>query len=200
MHKTLLLIPLALCSALLASTLLPADEERGEREHERREQAFERNARSGGNRSDAAYLRDADYPRYQKQCGECHLAYPPSLLPQASWQVLLGGLGDHFGDNAEIDAQEAAFLQDYLARHAAGPGKGDYSERMWRATQGQATPRRISETDYFVGKHHEIPLKLVKDNPQVKSYSQCQACHVRADRGSFDEHEVRIPGRGRWED
>lgn len=192
MNKTLLLIPLA----LLVSTLLPADEERGEREHE----GGERGERSEGLRTGRGYLSDATYPQYQKQCGECHLAYPPALLPRSSWQALMGGLGDHFGDNAEIEPQEAAALKDYLARHAAGPGKGDYSERMWRATQGQASPLRISETDYFLGKHHEIPLQQVKDNPQVKSYSQCQACHGRADRGSFDEHEVRIPGRGRWED
>ena len=34
---------------------------------------------------------------YTQECAACHLAYPPGLLPAASWQRLMGGLGKHFG-------------------------------------------------------------------------------------------------------
>jgi len=40
----------------------------------------------------------------------------------------------------------------------------------------------------------------VKDNPEVGSFSRCDACHTGAAKGSYDEHGVRIPGFGRWED
>ena len=59
---------------------------------------------------------------------------------------------------------------------------------------------RITETSYFKKEHDEIPPKMVKDNPEVGSFSRCDACHTRAADASFDEDEVRIPGYGRWED
>ena len=43
-------------------------------------------------------------PAYEEECGSCHMAYPPGLLPGVSWQRLMAELDNHFGDNAEIDA------------------------------------------------------------------------------------------------
>ena len=39
-------------------------------------------------------------PLYQEECGSCHMAYPPGLLPGRSWEKLMTGLADHFGENA----------------------------------------------------------------------------------------------------
>ena len=41
---------------------------------------------------------------YQQECAACHLAYPPGLLPAASWQRLMGNLPKHFGTDASLDA------------------------------------------------------------------------------------------------
>ena len=41
---------------------------------------------------------------------------------------------------------------------------------------------------------------MVVNNPRVRSFSNCNACHRYAERGSFNEHEIRIPGYGRYED
>ncbi|MEO5342510.1 MAG: diheme cytochrome c [Gammaproteobacteria bacterium SHHR-1] len=148
----------------------------------------------------SAYLKDSDHARYQEECGSCHLAYPPGLMPGSAWQRVMGGLADHFGDNAELDEVSVLQLQAYLLRHSAEKSSAEYAERMARATQGQPTMMRITDTQYFIGKHHELSAEMVKDNPKVLSFSQCQACHSRADQGSFDEDEVSIPGFGRWED
>ena len=59
---------------------------------------------------------------------------------------------------------------------------------------------QYTETDDFRGQRHEIPAKMVTGNPQVESFSRCEACHRRAERGVFNEHEVRIPGSGRFND
>ncbi len=32
-----------------------------------------------------------------KECGECHMAYHPGLLPTASRNRIMDGLADHFG-------------------------------------------------------------------------------------------------------
>jgi len=41
---------------------------------------------------------------YQQECAACHLAYPPGLLPAASWQRPMGNLPKHFGTEASLDA------------------------------------------------------------------------------------------------
>ena len=83
---------------------------------------------------------------------------------------------------------------------SAGQGRGEYGERSWRSTRDRNPPLRISETDYFRGQHHEIPAKMVVGNPDVGGFSRCEACHRGAEQGDFDEHGVRIPGYGRWDD
>ena len=41
---------------------------------------------------------------------------------------------------------------------------------------------------------------MVAGNPYVGSFSRCEICHGDAEEGNFDEHGVRIPGYGRWDD
>ncbi len=187
MNNRLVALALTASIGLLAMGLM-ADEREHESEH------------AYGDRSALRYLGDPKNTLYQQECGSCHLAYPPALLPTASWRALMAGLADHFGDNAELDPASTGDIALFLARNAADKAAGDYAERTWRATRGRAPSLRISSTDYFRGQHHEIPAKMVAGNPQVSSFSRCEACHTRAASGSFDEHEVRIPGYGRFED
>ncbi len=200
MKKTLVFAFIA-AAAVTSVGFVFADGERYEREHEEHEGFSLRRWFGGAEPEQAAgaYAGDADYALYRQNCGECHLPYPPPLLPQASWKKLMDGLADHFGDNAELDRNNAETIRAYLDRHAAGPDRGRYGARMHRATAGQA-PTRITETDYFRAKHHEIPTRMVTDNPKVASFSQCQDCHPGAEQGNFDEHQVVIEGYGRWDD
>lgn len=219
MKKTIIATLLAVIAGTTVVTLM-ADEDRGERaEHEGREDAArhyggerEEMARGEGSwlqgifrdddaeQTNATWLADPRHALYRTECGSCHLAFPPSMLPAVSWQAMMARLDDHFGENAELDMETRARIENFLGENAAGNGRGDYAKRMWRATRGMAAPLRITQTDYFVGKHHEIPRNMVADNPEVKSFSRCEACHTQADQGSFDEHEIRIPGYGRWDD
>jgi hypothetical protein len=170
-----------LTAALLASGCVMGDDDRGW---------------FGGWRRDVAPARD---PAYLAECGSCHFAYPPALLPARSWTAVMDGLADHFGENAELPADTATALTDYLLANAA-----DYSNskraRGIVASIGLDAPLRITDTAYFRRKHDELGSQMVEANPQVGSYSRCEACHTRAAEGSFNEHEVRIPGYGRWED
>ena len=50
-----------------------------------------------------------------------------------------------------------------------------------------------------VREHREIPKKLILQ-PEVKSFANCNACHTKAESGSYREREIRIPNYGRWED
>lgn len=138
-------------------------------------------------------------PAYVKECGSCHFAYQPGFLPSESWVKLMAGLADHFGDNAELSPEDQKAITEYLTANSAEKSRVKASVKIIRSLGG-AKPLRITETPYFIHEHREIPVKLYKENEKVKSLSHCNRCHVSAAEGSFNEHEVNIPGVGRWED
>ena len=118
---------------------------------------------------------------YRSECGSCHVAYPPALLPKESWRAIMAGLDEHFGSDASLDAKTAKEIEAYLlanaARNAAPSGKA---------------PLRISETSWFRREHGEVPVATWKSGT-VKSAANCSACHPRAEQGDFSERNVRLP-------
>ena len=139
-------------------------------------------------------------PMYQEECGSCHMAYPPDLLPARSWDKLMHTLDNHFGDDAELDEQTHRSITEFLLVNSAD--KSDYrrSKKFSQSIPYDNAPTRITETPYFKRKHHELPDRLVAGNPKVASFAQCDACHLNAAQGSFNEHDVRIPGYRGWDD
>ena len=121
-------------------------------------------------------------PKYQQDCGACHVPYPPTLLPEPSWQRIMGNLGRHYGVDASVDAATTKDLSAWLAKYA-GNGK--------RATK--APPEdRITRSAWFRNEHDEVNAATWK-LPAVKSPSNCGACHTKAGQGDFNEYNIRIP-------
>ncbi|MBF0399821.1 MAG: diheme cytochrome c [Magnetococcales bacterium] len=141
----------------------------------------------------------ATNPLYKTECGSCHISYPPGLLPVRSWEKVMAELDKHFGENAEVNKETATALLAYLTEQAADRADNKRSKKVAAAIRSEESPMRITETRYFQHKHQEIPQRI-RDNPKVGSFSRCERCHPGAEQGSFDEHELRIPGAGRWED
>lgn len=152
---------------------------------------------NGGKRLDVAPVSLA---KYKEECGSCHFAYQPGLLPARSWEKMMTTLDDHFGENAELDTQEVKDLSAYLVENAADKSSYKRSAGINKSIASGDAPLRITATGYFKRKHSELPKRAVENNPKVKSFSKCETCHVNADMGSYNEHEVRIPGFGRWDD
>jgi len=165
-------------------------------EHGDGERGASKGNRFGFARQDIA---PAQFALYQEECGSCHFAYQPGLLPAASWTKLIAGLSDHFGENAELAPNTATQLRDYLVANAADQVNSGRSPRIAASLNGDA-PLRITDTMYFRRQHDEIPARLVKDNPGVGSFSRCDVCHIDASKGIYNEDNVRIPGAGRWDD
>ena len=134
---------------------------------------------------------------YKKECGSCHFAYQPGLLPVRSWQKIMNTLEDHFGDNAELASDDQKSITDYLVATAAGDAGYKAAVKILQSVAAADTPVAISKTRYFVSKHDEVPAQMVTGNPQVKSFAHCARCHTNADKGSYAEREVNIPGYGR---
>ena len=137
---------------------------------------------------------------YREECGSCHMAYSPGLLPANSWVKMMSALEDHFGDNAELDTETQRSITDLLVANSADRSNYRRARKFNRSIELNNAPLRISETPYFRHEHDEIPWRMVTDNSEVKSFSHCNACHTRAEQGSFNEHDIRIPGYGRWDD
>lgn len=137
---------------------------------------------------------------YRNECGSCHFAYQPGLLPVRSWKKMMGGLEDHFGDNAELGSAEHQQLLKYLVDNAADRSDYKRSRKIAGSLREKDVPLRVSDTLYFKRKHDEVPIRFVTGNEKVGSYSNCAACHTRADSGSYDEDQIKIPGVGRWDD
>lgn len=148
-------------------------------------------------RADIAPVR---HELYQEECGSCHFVYQPGLLPARSWDRIMAGLEDHFGDNAELDEDDARAIRKHLSAHAADNSPYMRSAKIMRSLDGDEAPLRITETRYFKHKHREVPDRLVFDNIEVGSFSNCQACHTNAADGRYDDDEVNIAGYGRWDD
>lgn len=137
---------------------------------------------------------------YANECGSCHFAYQPGLLPAQSWMRIMATLDNHFGENAELEDKELSSISSYLQQNSAGRIRQGLPDRISAAQGNDDVPLRISESRFFLHEHDEIPRKMVVGNEQVRSFSNCDACHKRAEQGSFREHEILIPGYGHWDD
>lgn len=140
--------------------------------------------------------------KYLKECGECHFAYQPGLLPARSWEKLLkaDALKNHFGDNAEIDNDTLQSILDYAVENAANRSFYKRSRKIALATTEGEAPLRITELRYIKRKHQDIPEEIVRGNKDVKSLSNCNKCHTQADKGVFDNDTVSIPNYPDWDD
>jgi mono/diheme cytochrome c family protein len=126
-------------------------------------------------------------PVVKKECGSCHLAFPPQFLPRRSWQKLVDTLADHFGENADLgEAQRKAVLDYLLANAADGPKAGRQGRKFVEGIPATQTPLRITETPRWVKEHREVRAARWGD-PKVKSKANCVACHTAAEQGLYDD-------------
>ncbi len=136
---------------------------------------------------------------WQSECGECHLAYQPGLLPARSWEALLRpeSLGSHFGVNADVEPAKLASIREYALAYAADRSYYKRARKIAVATASGPAPLRISEMPLIVRTHADIPVSRITGNPAVKSLSQCDRCHTQARQGVYDNDTVSIPNASR---
>ena len=130
-------------------------------------------------------------PAYIQECASCHTAYPPSMLPAASWRRVMSSLDRHYGSDASIEPAAAQQIGQWLNAHA-----GTYKRVAEEPPQD-----RITRSAWFGRKHRKVE-PAVWQLPSVKSAASCSACHTGADRGDYDDAGLRMPeglsARQRW--
>ena len=139
-----------------------------------------------------------DNPLYEEQCGICHFAFQPGLLPSESWEALLGSLGDHFGENAELSPAEAEAIKHYLLDNASDRAVTPLGGLISGSIPPMKTVLRITETPYFKAKHQLLESVLMDSLEKAIPYSNCIACHPGAHAGDYNEDDTLIPGMVDW--
>ena len=139
----------------------------------------------------ATHLALADNPTYRENCGACHLAYQPALLPSGSWQRIIEESDDHWGNSLGLDTESKRVLMDYLAANSAETSAAERAVKIMRSL-GDRTPLRITDIPYIAEKHHDIRPEVF-DRESVGSRANCAACHTTAEKGNYDDDHAVIP-------
>ena len=124
----------------------------------------------------------ATNPAWKSECGSCHVAYPPGLLPAEAWRRLIARLDRHFGTDASLEPAAAREIGGFLEQNAA---------RRHVAIAGAGEPR-ITDTLWFHREHREVEPSAWS-RPNVKSAANCGACHTDADSGGYRKRAIRMP-------
>ncbi len=112
-----------------------------------------------------------------KECGDCHMAFPPETLPKAVWGKIIGNLSNHFGEDASLDAATTAQLLAFHTKNASDVSNVRAATK-WRTS---AAVTRIIDAPRFVKKHKQCP-DAVWAHPKILSKANCLSCHVNMQR------------------
>lgn len=135
-----------------------------------------------------------DNKQWRDECGSCHSVFYPALLPKRSWDKLMATQDQHFGTDLALDAATVTAVRTFLLDHAAETHLTEAAFKIGGSIAADQTPLRVTETPYWVKKHRDISAADWA-NPNVKSKSNCAACHTDADEGTFEDGAMRIPSQ-----
>lgn len=133
-----------------------------------------------------------DNAKWREECGSCHLAFHPGLLPARSWQKVMSEQSRHFGTDLALDDATSKELLAFMLGNAAENSSREAAFKINRSIKPEATPLRITETPYWVNKHRSIDETGWRSD-KVKSKTNCAACHLDAETGTFEDAAMRIP-------
>ena len=121
-------------------------------------------------------------PTYANECGSCHVPFPARLLGRGEWQQITSRLDKHFGVDASVDDKSLAEINAYLQQTGSSKARTQVA--------GDKLPR-ITESAWFVKEHREIAPSYWK-KANIKSPSNCGACHGGAEQGHMSEHDLKM--------
>jgi len=131
-------------------------------------------------------------PAYLKECGACHMAFSPQLLPAASWRSVMGRLDDHFGESASLDAPVRDAITAYLVANAADRAVNEESVAIMGSLRGGEPPPRITQVPYIAGLHAAVLDPLWGGNPRPKTLTECGVCHRDVVSGNYRSHDFTV--------
>jgi len=152
---------------------------------------YQKRFRNESEHDEKEYLTPVNNQTYIDECGACHFAYQPELLPSGSWDKILAGIEDHFGETVDIDKESKKTITDFLKTNSAEHSRAKRAVKITRSL-GSNTPMRITEIPYIQAKHRKINQDVLQ-RESIGSLSNCSACHVTAEKGIYEDDDVKIP-------
>jgi hypothetical protein len=134
-------------------------------------------------------------PLYVKECGGCHFAYSPGLLPARSWELQMSRMERHFGESVTLSPAAREAITRYLVDNAADRSPYAGSKIFMRRLEADSTPYRFSDVWHY-REMHRIIREVIDLKPRIKirRLTNCDGCHQYAKEGSFGHSELLIPG------
>ena len=136
----------------------------------------------------------ADNAQWREECGSCHIAFHPNLLPSRSWMRIMNEQARHFGSDLGLDRATATSVLTFLRANSADRHTTEAASKIDRSIKPADVPLRITETPYWAEKHGDIAAAQWQ-SAQVKSKTNCAACHLDAEVGTFQDAAMHNPKR-----
>ncbi|CCQ75062.1 diheme cytochrome c [Magnetospira sp. QH-2] len=132
-------------------------------------------------RADDDFYGPVTHQATKDECGACHMAFQPGLLPADSWKAVMADLPNHFGEDASLPAETATEIEAYLVANAGTNG-------FWqRFTGGKEVTLRITDLPDWKHEHEEEVSPSAWTRADVGSKANCPACHKAAEKGYYDD-------------
>jgi cytochrome b len=130
---------------------------------------------------------------FAKECGDCHMVYPPFLLPKKSWTVMMKNLDNHFGEDASLDKPTNLSILAFLKANSAQNSKQETAFKILKSLKDDNnTVIAVTKTPYWKKIHKKIDKNIFK-NPKIKSKANCKACHKNIENGLIEDNLIKIP-------
>ncbi|NJL87628.1 MAG: cytochrome C [Leptolyngbyaceae cyanobacterium SM1_1_3] len=111
---------------------------------------------------------------YLENCGTCHLAVPPAVLPTQTWYQLINDTRHYSTNLTPLPRFDAQLIVRYLQF---------YSRPYY---EGEALPFRVSSSRFFTALHPQVEFE------QSPSLNSCVACHPQV--ANFNFRQIVEPG------
>lgn len=123
------------------------------------------------------------FGEYKQECGSCHIAYAPFLLPKSAWDSMMSDLENHFGDDASLKEETHARIAAFLEKYASDVVDTKFTQ------QKESQQIAITKTPYWEIAHRKLNPKIFTTEA-IKSKANCQTCHKDAESGIFAKNAV----------
>jgi hypothetical protein len=126
-------------------------------------------------------------PKIYEACSECHIFYPPFLLPKESWTLMMNNLNNHFDEELEYDKKMFQGIKNYLIKNSATNSKQESAVNMSYFIKDNNYS--ITSNQYWINTHKNIPQSKFEDEKVGRKYN-CSACHSDIENGIIEDRNI----------
>lgn len=131
----------------------------------------------------------SNYDRYANECSDCHFLYHPSLNSETNWTALMASLDDHYGEDASISSTSFDLINQFFNENNAIFFDTQAAVEIGLTASDND---RMTNRPFWKDVHANLNDNLFNSAP-VYSSANCDACHLDADTGLFQDQNIQLP-------